>query len=201
MAKQTNNTPKIEGVKFTTPTFRASFPQLHEAKAWKPKQTPKFQLTALWPKDMDRKEMNKAINKAAAQLWPNKEDRPPGYRGPFRNGDRKADFDGYEGMIYVTMATQTAPGLITRNKKRIPLDEVKDVIYGGCYCRAVVVAKAYHISDDNCGVTLYLQHVQKVEDGEPFGGKGAPESAFDDDLPEGELGDIESDEDDDGAGF
>ena len=60
-------------------------------------------------------------------------------------------------------------------------------IYAGCYCQAVVVAKAVK-SGTQWFITLYLQAVRFVKDGESFAGaKVDVDDAFED------LGDEEND--------
>ncbi len=203
MAKSEDTGPKLDGVKFTTDIFRLSFPQLHEPKQFmrkgKPEGKPKFQATMLFPVDHDRKRMNIEIRKAAAELWgPDKAKWPKTFRMPWRKGDEKSDYAGYEGMVYATCATIQKPGMITRNKKPVMADEIEEVFYPGCFARAVVVAKAYEMGRD-AGVTLYLQHIQKTDEGERLGGGGDPTNEFDDDLGDEDLEDIEDGDDD--AGF
>ena len=54
------------------------------------------------------------------------------------------------------------------NHKRRPIED-KEEVYGGCWGRVNVTPGSYSTSG-NWGVTLYLNAVQKVKDGEAFGG-------------------------------
>jgi len=194
MAKQAQ---KLEGVKFTTPVFRLSFPKLFKPEQYQGKGEAYFSLTMLFPKDQDLGEMKKAIIKAACEKhgadpkkWKKK------VKLPWRNGDDKADFGGYEGNFYCSAKSKNKPVVINRAKERLgPEDEAE--IYAGCYCRAVIVAKATE-TGGNEFVSLYLQGVQKVKDGDPFGGGVNVDEDFDD-LPEDEddADNYESDDDND----
>jgi hypothetical protein len=204
MAKQ--QAKKLKGVKFTTPTFRVSFPHLWEPQQFmkngKPEGKPKYGITMLFPNDMDRSEMNKNIAKAARELFgKDKEQWPESYRSPWRKGDRKKDLAGYPGHMYCQAHTLKAPGVV--DQKRHAIKEEDDALYPGCYARAVVVAKAFE-NGANAGVTLYLQHVQKVADGEAFDGRTNAEDEFEDiesDDEEFETDEDDSEDDDEDMGF
>ena len=50
--------------------------------------------------------------------------------------------------------------------------------YPGCYARASVFANVWEYMGKN-GVSLILDHVQKLADGKPFSSKKSAEQAFD----------------------
>jgi hypothetical protein len=50
-------------------------------------------------------------------------------------------------------------------------------IYAGCYVRAALNAAPYNF-EGNKGVTFFLNHIQKWEDGEPLGGVTRAEDVF-----------------------
>lgn len=76
-------------------------------------------------------------------------------------------FDSYAGLHFITAKTgeKFPPKIIGLDGK--PLTEQE--VYGGCWVRAQLVARAYH-HGSNRGVTLYLNQIMKVKDGEKFGG-------------------------------
>jgi hypothetical protein len=91
----------------------------------------------------------------------------------FRKGETEKLPDGYEaGAIYLEAKTYNPPGVVGPKLER--LDEAD--LYSGCYARAKVVFKAYQYKGD--GITCYLQHVQKVKDGESLAGFTKAEDCF-----------------------
>jgi hypothetical protein len=55
--------------------------------------------------------------------------------------------------------------------------------YSGCYGRASIVFFAYNTNGSR-GVSAALQNLQKLENGEPLGGKSRPEDDFATDVDE-----------------
>lgn len=185
----------FEGVKVTLPKFRLNFPALFEPKQYeqngKPKGDPQFSLVACWPKaslkDGTLKKVKAAIHQACVNAWGEEESEWPEIKKPWKNGDEMSDYNGFEGMVFVqphTSEKMGRPGIVDQK-----LQEVIDPseIYAGCFCLATVTVKAFDISKDNKGVTMYLQNVQKAGDGPRLDGRPKAEDEFDE---------IESDEDD-----
>jgi hypothetical protein len=54
-----------------------------------------------------------------------------------------------------------------------------DVTKNRCYCRAFVNPYSYTYEKKTRGVSLGLQHIQKVGEGEPFGNAVSVDEAFD----------------------
>ena len=69
------------------------------------------------------------------------------------------------------------PGLVDKNLNPI-LDKTE--VYSGCYGRASVSFFPYAAAGNN-GVGCALNHLQKLEDGEPLGGMSRAEDDFADD--------------------
>jgi hypothetical protein len=157
----------------------------------------------LFDKDTDLSAMKKKIIAAGVEAfgadvkkWKRK------VKLPWRDGEEKADFDGYAGCIYCAAKSYNRPIVIDIDKNKV---EVESDVYGGCYARAVVVAKATE-AGGNHFITLYLQAVQKVKDGQPFGSNVDIEEDFSDDtLPDFDEDDPENyeeeEEEDDEFGF
>lgn len=98
------------------------------------------------------------------------------------NGDEKANYDGFEGNMYVSARSKTRPLVLDRDKS--PLTASDGRPYGGCY---VVGSLELWAQDNNFGkrVNAQLKGVQFYADGDAFSG-GAPASPDDfDDLAEG----------------
>ena len=191
MAKQKRSLIKegSKGVKITTPVFRMSFPKLANAEAFQEGAKKNFSLTMLFDKKQDLAKMKAGIVQAANEAFGGKAKWPKGLSLPWRDGDEKEDFDGYAGHYYCSAKTQQRPVCIDRDKTKIEVDEIEEKLYGGCYARAVVIAKAVQSGSDYF-ITLYLQGVQFVRDGERFGGGVNVDEDFD------ELEELEDDAND-----
>lgn len=97
------------------------------------------------------------------------------FRKPLRDGDLdKADDPAYENSYFLNVSSKTKPGVVDKNLN--PIIEPSE-IYSGCYGRASIVAFPYSVNGSN-GISFALQNVQKLEDGEPLGGKPRPEDEF-----------------------
>lgn len=179
---QKNGETKMPIVKTMTPVFRVSFPQVFEAKAMPGSTKKKFSLTMLFNvaeinKDPKQKklwaDMGALAKVAIADKWP--KDAPKNLQNPFRRGEEKEQYQGYgPGVIFVSATTTTKPGLVDQSCTRIiePAD-----FYAGCYAQATVNAYAWEYMGKT-GVSFGLQNIQKVKDGEPFGGRTMAEDDF-----------------------
>lgn len=158
---------KLKGVKFSTPTFRLSFPRLKESEAYQGKGQKYYSITMLFNQDDNRDVMKQAILDAIAEKFGTDKKKWPKIKLPWRKGDDKADLAGYAGKIYASAKTreENKPVFVDSDKTKL---ESADKFYGGCYARAVLVAKLA-LSGKDWYVTFYLQGVQFVADGEPFG--------------------------------
>lgn len=170
---------KIERVKTVTHEFRVSYPAVFEPKGFDGGEA-KYSIVMLFPKNVDlgKAPLNKkgeeiglslkrVVFNAAEEKWGPKEKWPKGLRLPFRDGDEKADRDGYEGHIFVSATSKSKPGLV--GPSNTPILNAEG-FYAGCYARAEVIAFAYD-TKGNKGVSFSLQNVQKLRDGEPFSGR------------------------------
>lgn len=159
--------------KLITPEARLSFPALFTPRA--PMEgspgEPKYGCTLLFPKTADLSALKAAASAAVKEKWPN--GAPKGLRSPFRDGDEK-DLDGYAGCIFINVTSKQKPGVVDESLQ--PIIEAGG-IYAGCYVRASVRAYAYEKAG-NRGVAFGLNNIQKLRDGEPFG--GGPSKAEDD---------------------
>lgn len=203
----------LQDKKVITPKFRVSFPSLEKPKAFRGGE-PKYEITMLFDKSTNlsasptnkegkpiSKSMREAVKNACIDKWGDDESKWPkktlkngkvvsAIRMPFRDGDReKGDQKGYQNAIFVRAWSKadSPPGIIDQQKN--PLDG--KAIYAGCYARAVLIAFAYGDPKSGIkpGVSFSLQHVQKIGDGEKFGGKRAASEELDSvedesDMPE-----------------
>lgn len=178
-----NQKKDLDNKTVLTPEFRVSFPALFEPKTFEGKTTPEYSVVMLFPKETNLGKtpgqkgvsLKEAYVNACIEKWGPKEKWPKGIKHPFRDGDEKADVDGYEGMIFITAKSRTRP-VVVDAKVRPILDA--DDLYAGCYARAQVIASAYDQAG-NKGVSFWLTHIQKVRDGDSFGGRRPAEDVFD----------------------
>jgi hypothetical protein len=98
---------------------------------------------------------------------------------PLRDGDaERPDDEAYANSYFVNANSADAPGVVDISRNVI-LD--RSEVYSGVYARANVNFYAFN-SNGNKGIACGLNHIQKVKDGVPLGGKGRAEDAFDDDF-------------------
>jgi len=147
------------------------------AYIWQPRpeedgKPAKYSTSFLIPKS-DVKTLTKiknAIN-AAAQLgqvdkWNGKI--PDPLKHPLRDGDAEADEKGeeYRGHYFLNASSTRKPRIVDFQVQDI-LDE--EEVYSGCKCRISLNFYPF-AANGNKGVACGLNHVQKIEDGEPLGG-------------------------------
>lgn len=198
-AKGKNGDKETQYTEFDTPTFRLNWAQnLFEAKPYmedgKPKGKPKYACEMMFD-EKGAAIMKAALIKARKKRWPNSKNWTL-HHNPLINGDEKAKevteagYDGeyYEGMSIYIARTEDRPTIVGTDAE--PL-EVESDIYSGCYCRAKITIGAYQTNKKNMGVTLYLNGVQKVRDGDKLGGRGKVQfeviDTSEDDVGEGEF--------------
>lgn len=104
-----------------------------------------------------------------------------------RDGDAKADTDGFEGHMFVSARSKTRPNIF--DGLRNTVTEADGVVYGGCYVNAIISCYAY--TKGNNGLGAGLKGVQFKRAGDAFAGGGSPSDADDFD----ELG-VQDDGDD-----
>lgn len=160
--------------KVITPEFRVSFPSVFVPKSFEGQEA-KYSIVMLFDKKTDLKALKAAAMNAAIEKWGSKEKFPKRMKLPFRDGSERADTPGYDGHIFITASSKTQPGLVNQSRQAILND--RD-FYAGCYARAELIAFAYDKAG-NVGVSFSLQNVQKLRDGDKFGGRKNAEDVFD----------------------
>lgn len=95
------------------------------------------------------------------------------------DGDLKAQYEGYEGNLYVSANSKTRPTVVDRD--RTPLVESDGKPYSGCYVNVSVDIWAQDRSDGK-RINAALRGVQFFKDGESFAGGGVASSDEFDDL-------------------
>jgi hypothetical protein len=176
-----------QNTKVITGKARLSYTHLFEKFAWDEEQEPKFSVMLLIPKSDSR--TMKALRAAEAAAAENGRTTKFGGKLPkviksiIKDGDGVND-DGDEyaennperaGHWFMTVNSKTRPSVVDQNLNEI-LDSTE--VYSGCYARASINAYAYNTSG-NKGVTFGLNHIQKMGDGDPLGGRSRVEDDFD----------------------
>jgi len=155
--------------------------------AWEPKSingsNPRYSVSLIISKD-DRKTIEKiraAIQAAYVEgelkLKGNGKFCPPldAIKTPLRDGDKeRAGDSAYANSYFVNANSTQKPGIIGRDMQ--PIIERSEV-YSGVMGRASISFYAFN-SNGNRGIACSLNHLQKMYDGEPLGGKSSAEDDF-----------------------
>ncbi len=156
-----------------SPNFRASFPHLFKAKAFKDRE-PMFSVQMLIPKtDLEGiKRVKQACALAAKMKWG--DTLPEGMRSPIKDGD-KSKYANQKGMWVVEAKSKQKPGVVNQAKEEI-IDP--NEVYPGVWMRATIAPFAYD-NTGNKGVSIGLRNVQKVKDDARFDNRTDPQDDFD----------------------
>jgi hypothetical protein len=92
----------------------------------------------------------------------------------FRNGDSKAEYEGFEGNWFVSARSKTRPTIL--DGMRNAITEADGIILGGYYVNAVIGTYAYVKGNNGLGASL--SGIQFRAKGDTFGG-GSPADADD----------------------
>ena len=177
MAKFANPTKVITGVK-----TRWSYANVWQAKSING-GTPKFSVSLIIPKS-DTKTVT-AIKNAIQAAYKEGQSKLKGnsksvpalsvIKNPLRDGDaERPDDEAYKDSYFVNANSATAPGIVDAARNPI-LDHSE--VYSGVYGRASINFYAFN-SNGNRGIACGLNNLQKISDGEPFGGKTRAEDDF-----------------------
>lgn len=187
-----------------TPPFRLSFPAVWKPKSFK-NQEPKFSVTMLFDPKADLVELRRAIRYAFVEKYGEDQTKWPKNwkklrKAPFRDGNDKADLDGYaDQTVVVAKANVGYPPSVIDRDGRTKITEADGKLLAGCICKASINAFIY--TEPSLGVTFGLNNIQYISKGVPFSGRKDAEDEFD------AVGDVEDDEDggddddDDSPGF
>lgn len=154
-----------------TPKFRVSFPYVFQAS----KMDGKYSCGMIFEKDTDFTVLKAAIKTAALEKWPTKV--PTNLQMPLKNGDDSGRSE-HEGMYVINgKCYNRRPGVCGPDKQ--PLEAESD-FYAGCYARATIKCFAWdNPKFGTKGVSIVIQNIQKLEDGEPLAGGVKAEDDFD----------------------
>jgi hypothetical protein len=95
-------------------------------------------------------------------------------KGGLRDGDAERDDPNFVGYYFVNALSNEKPGVVDESLSPI-MD--KSEFYSGCWGRASVTFYAYDVTGAK-GITLGLNNVMKLEDGERLGGNTSAAADF-----------------------
>lgn len=178
-------------MKIKLQSVRLAFPQLFEAKTVNGEGEPAFSATFLIKPDHPVvAELNAAFETLGKEKWGAKwpqikKEIEAKDRTALHDGDTKATYAGFEGMLYVSARNKTRPLVIDTDKSPLTAQDGKP--YGGCYVNASI---ELWTQDNQFGkrINASLRGVQFLKDGDAFAGGGAAsEDEFDSVDGENEL--------------
>jgi len=183
----------MAATKVLTGEVRLSYANLFVPRRANEKADPKYSVVLLIPKNTAAgKETYRKIlaaqdaaleegaGKFAGVKVPENWRTHPKWTNTLHDGDEDADLETnpeYAGHWFISISSNQnyKPGIVDRQKNEI-LDQSE--VYSGCYARVTMVAFAFN-TQGNKGVSFGLRNVQKLRDGEPFGGGSRAEDDFD----------------------
>lgn len=163
---------------------RLAFPKLFKAEQVNGEGDPQFSATFILPKNHPNvKDIENAILQVAKEKWADKADAilkkvKAELKTCLKDGDLKADLEGFAGNYFLSASNKTRPYVINRDKTQLNPDD--GVMYAGCYVYAVIDIWAM---DNKFGkrICASLSGVQFFKDGDAFTGGGiASDDDFDD---------------------
>lgn len=101
---------------------------------------------------------------------------------PLRDGDVDRDDENYQNSYFLNANCKTKPGIVGLEKDadgKFKAITNEDEVYSGCYGRVSITFYAFN-TKGNCGIACGLNNIQKLEDGEPLGGRSSADSDFND---------------------
>ena len=187
MSNKISNPMKV----ITGPNTRWSYANVWEAKSING-GAPKYSVSLIIPKS-DTVTVNKikaaieaAYQEGQGKLKGNGKSVPPlsVLKTPLRDGDlERPDAPEYAGCYFVNANSASAPGIVDADRQEI-ID--RSEVYSGVYGRASINFYAFN-SNGNKGIACGLNNLQKIADGEPFGGKSRAEDDFADTAAEDDF--------------
>lgn len=169
------------------------------ANIFKPKSVqgsdPKYSAAFLMsPDSKNTSALEAAIEQVAEEKWGKKapevlRELRKKDRVCLREGDDKKNYDGFEGMMYLSASNSVRPNVFDRDGSELSSADGRP--YSGCYVYAIVDVWAQD-SEFGKRINASLKGVKFFKDGDAFTGGGVSSASdFDD------LGDIDDDDDDD----
>lgn len=183
-----NTTTSAAPTKVITGPVRFSYMHIWEPVAIEEGQDKKYSVSLIIPKG-DKATLVKikaAIEAAKEQGKTSKfGGKVPGnLKTPLRDGDvERPEDENYANSYFINANCKTKPGVVDKDANPIMN---QDDVYSGCYGRASITFYPFNTSG-NKGIACGLNHIMKLKDGEPLGGRSSAESDFKDVLEEDDF--------------
>lgn len=173
------NDKTIPATRVMLEKVRLAFPTLNEPEQFNGEGKPRYSATLLLEKNSpNHKACVAALRAAAAAKWGEaKADAAvksltAGLKVALADGDLKSQYDGFDGMMFVSAHSQAAnpPRLLDGQRKELPRNT--PMIYAGCYVNASI---EFWGQDNQYGkrINAQLRGVQFHSDGDSFGAGSA----------------------------
>ncbi|NLI90381.1 MAG: DUF2815 family protein [Epulopiscium sp.] len=163
--------------KVITGKVRMSYANVFEPKSINGSE-PKFSVSLIIPKEDKTtiEKINKAIEQAKKEGISKLGGKiPANLKTPLRDGDvDRPDDTAYANSYFINANSTIRPGIVDENLQ--PIINPQE-LYSGCYGRASLVFFAYN-AQGNKGIACGLQNLQKLEEGQPLGGRARAEDDF-----------------------
>ena len=180
-------------IKLMTPEFRGSYVHAFKPRAASKTSEPKFSIRVVIPKeDPFWKEVDEATEKVAIEEWGRV---PRKLKRTIHDGDDQdedTEKEEFFGCFYFTATSDTKPGVIDLKTGKTIIDASE--VYSGAYYMASVNVSTWEHEEGGKGVSIYLNNLAKVRDGEAFSGRASAAQDFAGYI-DGDAGD-ENDDDD-----
>lgn len=179
-------------MKIKLTNVRLAFPALFEAKTVNGEGEPAFSAAFLIATNSpDIKTLKDAFEVIGKDKWGAKwatvkKEIEAKDRTALHDGDTKADYAGFAGMMFVSARNKTRPLVLDADKSPLTAQDGKP--YAGCYVNASIELWA---QDNNYGkrINASLRGVQFLRDGDAFAGGGAASDDEFDDVAQGATAD------------
>lgn len=172
-----------------TGLVRLTFVSVKEPMAFDDGKEPKFRCTILAEKGSESAKrlqlaIKELIEEAKDAVWNGKV--PAKMWNPLRDGTEKEDdYPEFENMIFINAKSDYRPGCVLKDLSPIPLDALDQEVYSGVYARACITLFPYVNTKGGAGITVYLNSLQKMKDGEKIETmSNNPANDFQDDYSE-----------------
>lgn len=170
------------------PEFRGAFVNLTKAVSMPgTNNPPQFSITALYSKKADLQIIKDAQNAAKTVKFGPDKSKWPKVASPVKDGDgdaglnkkTKQRYEGFEGCYALRLSSgeDRRPGVVDKSGTEI-LDLSK--CYPGAHYRAAVYCYVWEFPKNSgkYGMSFSLDHVQKLGDDKPFGGRKSAADTF-----------------------
>lgn len=168
------------GKKIIIRNVRLSYEHVFTPTKFDDSQEAKYSATFIIPKDhADLATLKRAFVEAGKESFPsdfNTTAWPKGYACALKDADKDTDNNdvllaeknpAYKGCYILEANSKNRP--LTVDRRKAAVTEEDGIIYSGCYVNASLGVAGYTWGKVKKGVKAYLNGVQFVADGEPFG--------------------------------